>query len=76
MLKKSECKKAIRHLTHRWAAETGLGPASGEISSFSAFKAWLLEIGHSQYLSFRSKGDPDYDAEMWFDQELKQTWRN
>lgn len=49
--------------------------AHADHPSFSDFKVWLTENGHSQYLDFRSTVGADYDAEVWFDDELKQNWR-
>jgi hypothetical protein len=72
-MKKAECEKAIRHLCHQWARE--LSASEREHPSFSAFKTWLSQNHYSLYLDFGSTAAPDYDAEMWFDQEFKQTWR-
>jgi len=44
--------------------------------SFSDFKQWLEGHGYGHYLSFRSRRRPLIDAEQWFDEELKQAWRN
>lgn len=72
-MKKGECEKAIRGLCHEWAAN--LMPQQLEHPNFSVFKTWLSANGYSHYLDFRSTAGADYDAEQWFDQELKQTWR-
>lgn len=72
-MKKAECEEAIRHLCHEWARD--LTPAQLEHPSFSAFKEWVRQKGYSRYLDFRSTMGAEYDAEMWFDQEFKQTWR-
>lgn len=76
MMKKNECEKAIRHLCHVWAKEAGIPPNPVDQPSFSQFTSWLTANGHGQYLNFRSVAGPLYDAEMWFDEEFKQTWRN
>ncbi len=73
-MKKDECERAIRALCHQWASS--LSAALLEHPSFSAFKSWLTAQGYGCYLDFRSRMGPDFDAEMWFDQEFKQTWRN
>lgn len=73
-MKRPECKIAIRRLVHEWA-ETQERPANWH-PSFSAFVSWLKEHGHGQYLDFRSTMGASYDAEQWFDEELKQGWRN
>jgi hypothetical protein len=74
-MKKDECESAIRALCHQWRAARGLPGAAAEHPSFTDFQAWLQEKGHAKYLDFRSVAGADYDAEMWFDQEFKQTWR-
>ncbi|WP_133726916.1 MULTISPECIES: hypothetical protein [unclassified Novosphingobium] len=75
-VKKSECEKAIRHLASQWADEVGVQPGQARMPSFSAFRSWLEQRGYGHYLSFRSVMGPLEDAEQWFDEELKQTWRN
>jgi hypothetical protein len=75
-MKKAEAEQVIRHLCHVWAAETGQPMTAESMPSFSAFKAWLDQKHYSHYLDFRSRCGADYDAEHWFDQEFKQTWRN
>ena len=76
MMQKDECEKAIRQLCHEWAKVRGISSAPVDQPSFSDFKSWLNEKGYSHYLNFRSVTGPMYDAESWFDQEFKQTWRN
>jgi len=76
MNKKSECETAIRHLCHEWGRSRGIPSRPDFQPSFADFKSWLSEKGYSHYLHFRSVAGPDYDAEMWFDQEFGQTWRN
>jgi hypothetical protein len=73
-LKKSECEKAIRALCGQWARN--LSPTELEHPSFSVFKSWLAQNHYAHYLDFRSVRGPDEDAEQWFDEEFKQTWRN
>lgn len=73
-MKKAECETAIRHLCHEWAR--GLSEAELVHPSYSWFKSWLSDNHYSQYLDFRAVPSADYVAEMWFDQEFKQTWRN
>jgi hypothetical protein len=72
-MKKAECEKSIRHLCHQWAE--GLSDVEREHPSFSAFKTWLSQNHYSLYHNFWSTTGPDYDAEMWFDEEFKLTWR-
>ena len=74
-MKKSECETAIRQLCHDWAKEKGIVISSEHDPGFSKFTTWLEEKVYSKYLDFRSVAGPLYDAEVWFDQEMKQTWR-
>jgi hypothetical protein len=74
-MKKDDCEAAISHLCGEWAHEAALTPADMEHPSFLAFKTWLAQKGYAHYLNFRSRAEADYDAELWFDQEFKQTWR-
>lgn len=73
-MKKSEAEKAIRSLCSKW--EQTLESADKEHPSFYQFKDWLNANGYGGYLNFRSSISADYDAEIWFDQELGQAWRN
>jgi len=75
-MKRTEAEKAIRYLVHCWAKATGIRPGSVGLPSFHDFKRWAEEQGYSGYFSFRSRMGPLEDAELWFDQELRQTWRN
>lgn len=75
-MKRAECEKAIRSLVHEWAKARGIPIPPVEQPSFSDFKSWLNQNGYSHYLNFRSVMGPEEDAERWFDQELRQTWRN
>lgn len=73
---KTECERAIRSLVHEWAKTQRISPGTAEIPSFSDFRSWVDAQGYSHYLHFRSVAGSSYDTEQWFDQELKQTWRN
>jgi hypothetical protein len=73
---KPECEKAIRDLCHVWANECGIPHAPKDQPSYFSFKSWAQAKGYGHYWSFRSRMGADYDAEMWFDQEFRQTWRN
>jgi hypothetical protein len=75
-MKKHEAEQAIRHLCHVWARECGISELPVDQPSFPDFKSWLSGKGYGHYLEFRSVMGPNYDAEMWFDQEFRQTWRN
>lgn len=73
-MKKTECEATIRALVHEWA-KTQEQP-TGWHPSFGDFVGWLKENGNSHYLDFRSVMPAKDVAEQWFDEELKQTWRN
>ncbi len=73
---KCECEVAIRSLASTWANERGEAGLPTFHASFGAFVTWLRSKGGGQYLDFRSRAGSLYDAEMWFDQEMKQSWKN
>lgn len=75
-MKRTEAEPAIRALAHEWAKAVGIAVGSAEQPSFSAFRRWAEEQGYSGYLVFRSAMGALEDVERWFDQELRQTWRN
>ena len=75
-MKKDDAEKAIRQLCHEWEKSKGARFTAADHPSFSEFKSWLSDMGYAHYLNFRAVGGPEYVAEMWFDQEFKQTWRN
>jgi hypothetical protein len=72
-MKKAESEPVIRKLATDWFAT--LPEERRDHPSFLAFKDWLSTKGCSHYLNFRSVAGADYDAEMWFDDELGQNWR-
>lgn len=72
-MRKDEAEKAIRYLIGEWRRDQ---PASNlNAQSFYSFRDWLNERGHGHYLTFKSRAGPLFDAELWFDQETKQTWK-
>jgi hypothetical protein len=73
---KGASERAIRNLVHDWTKETGFIVESGEMPLYSRFKSWAEIKGFGHYFVFRSDSGADFSAESWFDQELKQTWRN
>jgi hypothetical protein len=75
-MKKPGAEAAIRRLVQEWAKATGFDGTSGQQPSFSDFKSWLSEKHYAHYLSLQSEGGAATDAKQWFDEELKQTWRN
>jgi hypothetical protein len=74
-MKKAEAERSIRHLCHQWAEERRLTQQQLECPSFSEFRRWLDEKGYARYLRFRSSMGTIDDAELWFNEEFKQTWR-
>jgi hypothetical protein len=74
-MKKSECETAIRSLCHDWAKLRDIPSAPERQPSFVDFIGWVRQ-NYPRYLDFRTTTSVNYDAEMWFDQEFKQTWRN
>ncbi len=73
-MKKAECERAIRDLCHEWAALRGVRIEAGDHPNFYDFLKWMRG-NYPIYLKFRSTISVEYDAELWFDRELKQTWR-
>ena len=74
-MKKQEAERLIRSVVHDWANETGFNPTSGTMPSFLSFQHWLKQHFPSAS-AFRSSTSPERDVEQWFDEELKQNWRN
>jgi hypothetical protein len=70
---KPESERIVRRLCHDWLVEQP--EAKRDHPSFTAFRTWL-EGRYPGVFSFRSHAGPLYDAEMWFDRELGQSWRN
>ncbi len=75
-MKKADAEQAIRHLCRVWVKEENVSHGPTDHPNFLKFKTWLGSNGYGHYLDFRSVAGADHDAEMWFDQELNQTWRN
>jgi hypothetical protein len=76
-MKKSEAEASIRNLCHLWRETRGLPLPDGTFHySFLDFKVWLDQKGYRHYLRFRPLAGAEHAAEMWFDQEMKQTRRN
>ena len=74
-MKKKDAEREIRALINMWRQQ---GPqreiANGQLHC-SDFISWL-RANSPGHLKFRSVMRVDYLIEMWFDQELRQTWRN
>ena len=76
-MKKSEAEAIFPELCRTWREENKLPYPEGEVHySFSDFKTWLSAKGYSHYLRFRSLAGAAADAARWFDDLMKQAWRN
>lgn len=75
-MNKSDAESSVRHLCHVWGDEVGISRAAESEPSFLTFKSWLDQKGYGHYLNFRSVRGASADAELWFDEEFKQQWRN
>jgi hypothetical protein len=75
-MKRTEAEPAIRQLVHQWAKAAGVDADAVGQPSFSAFRRWAEEQGYAGYFVFRSTMGAVEDTERWFDQELRQAWRN
>jgi hypothetical protein len=77
-MKKDECEEAIRALCGKWSQIKGYNGLSNDTihPSYSEFKDWCQKSGYGRYFKFRAYPSTDYVAEIWFDQEFKQRWRN
>jgi hypothetical protein len=73
MMTKSEAETAIRLLCREWRRTTGFAETPEVQLSFSGFLSWLRQH-HAIYLTFRTTTSVEYDAELWFDSEFKQSW--
>lgn len=74
MNKKSDCELAIRQLIHDWVSSNEM--SSEKHPNFVEFKGWLRDQGYGHYLEFIGVMAASDVSEKWFEQELKQTWRN
>jgi hypothetical protein len=72
---KPQCETAIGQMFNQWRLE----PAQQDIAevdlSYSKFRAWADQKGYSSYFKFRSVMGPEEDAERWFAQRFRQTWK-
>ena len=74
-MKKSQAEPEIRHLISVWRQqEPQQGQANADLHC-SDFIRWLRENSPG-HLDFRGTMSVTDTIEMWFDQELGQTWRN
>ena len=75
-MKKAEAEVAIRSLCHKWGEEVDIERSPNSEPSFIAFISWVNSSGYGRYLDFRSARSARADAELWFDEEFQQAWRN
>ncbi len=73
-MKKGECETFIRELCRKWGKRHGVSASPASQPSFQEFISWVRQ-NYPAYLKFKTSTSVEYDAEMWFDQEFKQTWR-
>jgi hypothetical protein len=76
-MKNAEVRSALPTLIDRWAEATKQPmPPDGKFHySFVGFWTWL-QNNHSSYTKFRAEPNARYVMEMWFDDHMKQAWRN
>ena len=72
---RSDAEPRIRYLIPVWRQQEPQQELTNSELSATAFIAWLRQE-HPRLLVFRSPVPVTYLIEMWFDQELNQTWRN
>ncbi len=75
-MKKAAAESAIRHLFGKWSEEQSISRKPDTMPSYAEFKSWTESKGYGHYFNFRSVRGADTDAELWFDEEFNQTWRN
>ena len=73
-MKQAEAEQLIRSLVREWADLPRHSARTESFPSFSDFWSWM-DLRYPAAKKFRSTMGADYMAEMWFDQELGQTWR-
>ncbi|AMA59937.1 hypothetical protein BCCGELA001_29270 [Bradyrhizobium sp. CCGE-LA001] len=76
MHKKADAEQMIRHLAFEWMRETDYRQKPDHYPSFGAFKTWLETKHYDHFLNFRSRSDPRYEAEGWFEAEIRDYWRS
>jgi hypothetical protein len=76
-MKKAEAEQAVSALIDKWAEATGQPmPPDGQFHySFTSFWNWV-QANHFSYTQFRAVPSARYVMEMWFDKEMRQSWRN
>lgn len=74
-MKKADAESIIRSLATAWARETGFEVDSSQMPSFGEFEEYVRDKS-PEALQFRSVMGARHDVECWFDEELKQNWRN
>ena len=67
-MKKAQAEAAIRSLIRQWCEQV----RAKKSGTFHDFLIWLRFKGYGHYLEFGSFADPERDARIWFDDEIKQ----
>jgi hypothetical protein len=71
-MKRDEAKQAVRGLCHEWRSVSGHSNTPENRLSSSQFISWL-ESNYPHVLKFKSTTSVQYDVDMWFDVEFRQT---
>ena len=74
-MKKPDAEREIRALVWVWRQQEPQRGLEKNQLHFSDFFRWIKDNSPG-HLKFRSTVPIDYLIEMWFDDELKQRWRN
>lgn len=74
-MKKPDAEREIRALIRVWRDQEPQRGVANDKLHFSDFFRWLKENSPG-HLKFKTSTSVEYDIEMWFDDELKQRWRN
>ena len=75
MIQKSNAEQEIRYLISQWRRHESRRDVCDDKLHCSDFIDWLRENSPG-HLDFRSTMPGEDCIESWFDQELKQAWRN
>lgn len=74
-MQKSQAENEIRSLISQWCQQEPQRQTNNDDLHCSDFIKWLRENSPG-HLNFRSTMSVNDCIETWFDQELKQSWRN
>ena len=76
-MKKAEAEQAMDTLIFKWAEATSqpMRPDGKYHYSFLSFYNWVRD-NHRSYTEFRADPNARDVMEMWFDDRMRQAWRN